>query len=236
MPRTKPSTLSIIIPVYNEEKTIDKVIDKVRRVKLKNIKKEIIIIDDASTDTSPTRILNKQKLDRDNIKVHFSLINLGKGAAVRLGLKFATGDYAIIQDADLELDPQDYHQILNPILNDQASVVYGSRFLRSNPNIPLKTRLANRFLTFLVNLLFGSRLTDMETAYKAFRLTVIKNLRLRSLEFEFEPEITCRLLQQGTTIHEVPIKYRPRTKNEGKKINFLDGIEAIYTILKIRFT
>ena len=236
MPHQKKIVLSIIIPVYNEEKTIDKVIDKVKKVKLApNIVKEIIVIDDGSTDNSRQKIIRKKQLDRKNLKVHFSLINLGKGAAVRVGLKFAKGDLIIIQDADLELDPKDHRKIIEPIIKGEAKVVYGSRFLSPNPNIPQKTRLANWFLTTLVNLLYGSHLTDMETAYKAFAAKTIKPIRLRALEFEFEPEMTCQLLNQGTAIMEVPIKYRPRTKNEGKKINFIHGIEAIYTIFKIKY-
>jgi glycosyltransferase involved in cell wall biosynthesis len=237
MKKPKQLKLTIIIPVYNEERTIKQVIEKVRKVKLEpNLDKEIILVDDASTDQSKGQILSSQKLDNKSIKVHFSLINIGKGAAVRLALKYATGDIIIIQDADLELDPNDYQKILDPILSGTAQVVYGSRFLGKNPNIPIKTRVVNWALTMLINILYGSNLTDMETAYKAFRAEVVNGMKLRALEFEFEPEITTRILQKGLTIHEVPIHYRPRTKNEGKKINFIHGIEALYTILKYRIT
>ena len=229
-------TLSIIIPVYNEERTIQEVIKKVQKVKLESkLKKEIIVVDDCSTDHSKQKILSQKKLDKDTFQVHFQLINLGKGAAVRVGLKLATGDICIIQDADLELDPNDYNDILKPIIDGEADVVYGSRFLGDNPNIPVKTKLANWFLTTLTNLLFGSDLTDMETAYKAFRKDAIKGLRLRALEFEFEPEITSKILQKGIEIKEVPIKYNPRTVEEGKKINVMHGIEAIFTLFKIKY-
>jgi glycosyltransferase involved in cell wall biosynthesis len=230
----KKNKLSIIIPVYNERQTIGEVIRKVREVKLDNIEKEIIIVDDSSTDGSQEEILKFQKLDPKTTKVHLSFINLGKGASIRVGLKYAAGEVIIIQDADLELNPNEYHKILHPILNGEADVVYGSRFLKKNKNIPLKARLGNYFLTRLTNLLFGAKLTDMETAYKAFRKQVLSGIRLRSLEFEFEPEITARILQKGYEIKEVPISYNPRTKEEGKKISYIMGVEAVLTLLRCK--
>lgn len=230
----KPHKLSIIIPVYNERQTIAKVIKKVRAVDLGKIEKEIIVVDDSSTDGSREEILRARRLDPRTTKVHLSFINMGKGASIRLGLRYATGDVVIIQDADLELDPAEYSKIITPILNGTAGVVYGSRFLRPNPTIPLKTRVANFFLTLLTNLLYKTRLSDMETAYKAFRRDVLQGIRLRSLEFEFEPEITARLAQRGYTIYEVPIGYKPRRVDEGKKISFIDGVEAIYTLFRCR--
>lgn len=222
--------LSIIIPVYNERQTIGEVLRKVREVNLGDIEKEIIVIDDSSTDGSREKILGEQKLDPRTTKVHLSFINLGKGASIRLGLRYATGDIIIIQDADLELDPQEYSKIIEPIVEGKTKVVYGSRFLQKNKNIPLKTRFANCCLTSLTNLLYGTQLTDMETAYKAFRREVIDGIRLRALEFEFEPEITARIIQRGYQIHEVPIAYRPRTKEEGKKMRAVMGIEAVYAL------
>lgn len=222
--------LSVIIPVYNERQTIGQVLQKVRKVDLLNIEKEIIVIDDSSTDGSREEILQAQKLDPQTTKVHLSFINLGKGASIRVGLKYATGDVIIIQDADLELDPKEYSKIITPILEGKASVVYGSRFLKDNKNIPLKTRYGNYFLTMLTNLLYGTRLTDMETAYKAFKREVIKDIRLRALEFEIEPELTARIAQRGYRIHEVPISYKPRTKKEGKKMSYIMGFEALYTL------
>jgi len=227
--------VSIIIPVYNEQSTIAEVVDRVCAVELPGIEREIIIADDGSRDESPAIIANIHKQHPDIIKVHTSLINLGKGAAIRFGLEFATGDVILIQDADLELNPEEYPMLLAPILRGEADVVYGSRFRGRSKNILLRTRLANRFLTLLTNLLYGSRLTDMATAYKVFRSPVIKGLKLRSARFEFEPEVTAKLLLAGYKILERPISYNPRSVDEGKKVGWIDGIEYMYTLLKYRF-
>ena len=227
--------LSIIIPVYNEQSTIAEVIDRVCAVELDGLKKEIIIADDGSRDNTPSIIADKHRQHPCITKVHTSLINLGKGAAIRFGLEFAAGDLVLIQDADLELNPEEYPALLAPILRGEADVVYGSRFRKRSSNIPLRTRLANRFLTVFTNLLYGSRLTDMATAYKVFRSEVIKGLELRSARFEFEPEVTAKLLLAGYRIIEVPISYNPRSADEGKKVGWIDGIEYIYTLLKYRF-
>jgi glycosyltransferase involved in cell wall biosynthesis len=233
--KSAPLTLSIIIPVYNEQATIGEVIDKVLAVDLGPIQKQIIVSDDGSTDGSAGILQEYARNRTELLTVHTSPINLGKGAAVRLGLSYATGDIAIIQDADLELDPNEYMRILEPIVAGRADVVYGSRFLGRSRQIRLRTRLANRFLTVLTNLLFGAHLSDMETAYKAFRREAVAGLRLRCVRFDFEPEITAKLLSAGYDIHEVPISYTPRTADEGKKISWIDGIEAIYTLLRCRF-
>jgi glycosyltransferase involved in cell wall biosynthesis len=227
--------LSVVIPVYNEQATIGKVIDRVRGVDLGSIEKEIIVSDDGSTDSSADILAEYSRNFPELVTVHTSPINLGKGAAVRLGMTYATGDIIIIQDADLELDPSEYKRIVAPIVAGQSDVVYGSRFLGKSRGIRLRTRLANQFLTMLTNVLFGARLSDMETAYKAFRRELVDELRLRCVRFDFEPEITAKFLRAGCHIHEVPVGYTPRTEDEGKKLSMIDGIEAIYTLFRCKF-
>ena len=226
--------LSVIIPVYNEESTIAEVIRRVSNVVIEGVDKEIIVADDGSTDQTSSIIANTQR-NESIIKVHTSLINLGKGAAVRFGLEYATGDVIIIQDADLELNPEEYIKLLEPILNGESDVVYGSRFMKRNPNIPTITRFANRFLTLLGNMMFSGGLTDMETAYKVFRSSVAKQISLRSVGFEFDAEITAKILLAGNKIREVPITYNPRSKIEGKKLSWKDGVKTIYILLKCKF-
>lgn len=228
--------LSVIIPVYNEEQTIDEVIARVSAVDLPGIEKEIIIANDGSTDGT-RGIIDARKWPADApVHVYHSPINLGKGAAVRIGLAFATGEVLLVQDADLELDPSEYGRLLEPLTAGRADVVYGSRFLQHNPGVARRTRTANRFLTFLTNVLFGGRLTDMETAYKVMRKEALAGIRLRTVGFDIEPELTAKLLLAGRRIVEVPISYKPRTKDEGKKMRWIDGVDAIYTLLKCRFT
>ena len=228
--------LSVIIPVYNEEQTIHEVLERVAAVELESIEKEIVIANDGSTDGT-RRVIDERRLP-PNLPVHVyhSPINLGKGAAVRMGLAFATGDVLLIQDADLELDPNEYSALLKPIADGRADVVYGSRFLAPTGRVPTKTRAANRFLTILTNLLFGGRLTDMETAYKVMRREALEGVRLRCVGFDIEPELTAKLLLAGRRIVEVPISYNPRRVDEGKKMRWVDGVDAIYTLLKCRLT
>ena len=226
--------LSVIIPVYNEESTIAEVIRRVANVVIEGVDKEIIVADDGSTDQTSSIIANTQR-NESIIKVHTSLINLGKGAAVRFGLEYATGDVIIIQDADLELNPEEYVKLLEPILNGTSDVVYGSRFMKRNRNIPTITRFANRFLTLLGNMMFSGGLTDMETAYKVFRSSVAKQISLRSVGFEFDAEITAKILLAGNKIREVPITYNPRSKIEGKKLSWKDGVKTIYILFKCKF-
>ena len=228
--------LSVIIPVYNEEQTIDEVIVRVSGVELPGVEKEFVIANDGSTDGT-RRIIDAHSWPTGAaVHVYHSPINLGKGAAVRIGLAFATGDVLLVQDADLELDPNEYGRLLEPLIQDRADVVYGSRFLGENRRIPGRTRLANRFLTGLTNLLFGSRLTDMETAYKVMRREALAGVRLRAVGFDIEPELTAKLLLAGRRIVEVPITYKPRTTEEGKKMRWIDGVDAVYTLFKCRFT
>src|SRR5258708_6697249 len=207
--RNQQIKLSIIIPVYNEEQTVLELFQKVRKVTLHNIEKEIIIVDDGSTDKS-IKLIKEIKDKYSDIRVYTSEINLGKGAAIRFGLAKASGDIILIQDADLDLEPNEYHLLLSPIINGKTKIVYGSRFLKPSTNIPSKTIIANKALTVLTNMLYGSRLTDMQTAYKIFTAEIIKQLRLRCVEFDFEPEVTAKILQLGYKIYEVPVSYTPR--------------------------
>lgn len=232
-------TLSIVIPVFNEEKTVDQLLKNVLAVKLPlKIKKEIIVIDDGSTDQT-RNILNSLK--RDFILISHDK-NKGKGAAVRNGFSQAKGDFIIIQDADLEYNPQDYYSLLEPILMGKSRVVYGTRLV----NYPMKLwgenktvlpthLIANKFLTKMTNLLYGSNLTDMETCYKLFTREVLPSLDLKSDRFDIEPEITAKILKKGLKILEVPIKVIPRTYSEGKKISWRDGIQAVIILFKYRF-
>jgi glycosyltransferase involved in cell wall biosynthesis len=229
--------LSVIIPVYNEEMTIGEVIDRVARVDIGEIEMEIVVANDGSTDGSQLIVESRLTKQPHLIRLYNTPINLGKGAAVRLGLYHATGDVILIQDADLELDPDEYANLLCPIIEGRTQVVYGSRFLnqKNHRAIPQRTRWANRFLTLLTNMLFRVQLTDMETAYKVFRREVLDGVRLRCVHFDFEPEITGHLARSGHQIVEVPISYNPRRADEGKKISWIDGLEAIYTLLRVRF-
>jgi glycosyltransferase involved in cell wall biosynthesis len=227
--------LSVIIPVYNEEQTIGTVVERVRAVDLGGIEKEIIVANDGSDDGTQRAIEAVAVGGASPLRIYESPINLGKGAAIRLGLKYATGDVILIQDADLELDPNEYGALLAPILRGEH-VVYGSRFLRPVAGISRRTRLANRLLTGLTNLLYLSRLTDMETGYKVFRRDVLQRVRLRSVGFDFEPELTAKILLAGFRIVEVPISYNPRRRDEGKKIRWFDGLDAAYILVKLRLT
>lgn len=229
----KNVTLSIIIPVYNEKKFFKKLLDKVKKVNLGKVKKEIIVVDDFSTDG--TRDLLKRLKD---CKVFFHEKNKGKGAAVRTGLKHATGDIVVIQDADLEYDPRDIAQLLEVMLRKNLKVVYGSRFKKKTFekrtwSIPVHY-LGNRLLSLATTLLYGQWVSDMETCYKMFRKSVLKTLKLKASRFDIEPEITAKTLKKGIRIYEVPISYNPRKWREGKKINWKDGVKALWYLLKLR--
>jgi glycosyltransferase involved in cell wall biosynthesis len=232
--------LSIIIPVYNERSTIEEIIDQVRAVDV-GMERELVIVDDASTDG--TRELLAERFSADaHVRVFFHERNRGKGAAVRTGIELATGDVVLIQDADLEYDPNDYRELLRPIVEGRAQVAYGSRFLGRRYRLLGRERVAfplhylgNRFLNALTNLLYRSSLTDMETCYKAIARNVLQGLDLRANKFDFEPEVTAKILRRGHHITEVPIRYRPRTYQEGKKISWRDGARAVWILLKYRF-
>jgi glycosyltransferase involved in cell wall biosynthesis len=232
--------LTIIIPVYNEQKTIQQILRRVNKVKIDQIEKEIVIIDDCSKDKSKEIL---RKLNNPNIKVIYHKQNQGKGAAIRTGLKHAKGDIILIQDADLEYSPTDYPKLIAPILAGKTSVVYGSRFkstkghLKENNHLTFFLHLAGNWgLTMLTNILFNTRITDMETCYKVFRKDVVKKMKLRAQRFDFEPEITAKILKQGHKIKEVPIRYYSRDFDEGKKITWKDGVKAAWYLIKYRFT
>jgi dolichol-phosphate mannosyltransferase len=222
--------LSVIIPCFNEGAHIARVLDTVRAV---DVPKEIIVVDDGSTDDT-VRVLKEYPND-GSIKIHLCEHNRGKGAAIRAGLDYVTGDIVIIQDADLEYDPQQFPEIIRPMIEDGADVVYGSRFLGSITGMRLPNRIANIILTFTANLLFRSRITDEATCYKAFKTEILKSLPLRCMRFEFCPEVTARLHKRGIEIREVPIRYVSRHRAQGKKIKWTDAFEAMWTLIKYRF-
>jgi dolichol-phosphate mannosyltransferase len=223
--------LSVIIPVYNEERTLRQLFDKILKV---GVEKEIIIIDDHSTDRSLEIIKEYTKLE--NVKAIFHERNYGKGRAIRSGIEHVTGDIVIIQDADLEYEPEDYPKLMKPIVDGKTNVVYGSRELgTTHQHSYFSFYIGGKFLSWLTNFLYSSNITDEPTCYKVFRADLLKKIELRCIRFEFCPEVTAKVLKRGEQIVELPIHYYPRTKNEGKKIKWKDGIEAIWTLLKYKF-
>ena len=221
--------LSIVIPVYNEKNTVEEVLCQVRAVALE---KEIIVVDDGSTDG--TREILK-KISDPEIKIIFQPRNFGKGAAIRRGLQEARGGYVIIQDADLEYDPQDFKRMLEPVFEEGAKVVYGNRFWQKVPGQTWKTKLARVILTGMTNLLYGAGIHDEATCYKLFQTEVIQSMDLKAERFEFCPEVTAKARRRGLKIYEVPISYKPRGDDAGKKIKFRDGLTAIWTLLRYLF-
>ena len=231
------TTLSIIIPVFNESNTIALLLDKIKEVKLLcNLTKDIIVIDDGSSDNTCNIINNYIDNNKElNIRLTSHKVNKGKGAAIHSGIKLAIGEYLIIQDADLEYDPEEYNILLNPILKGVADVVYGSRFKGSNPHRVLFFwhSIGNKFLTFMSNAFTNLNLTDMESCYKMFDTSLIQNINLHEKRFGFEPEETAKISRiANIRIYEVGISYYGRTYSEGKKINWKDGVRAIYCIIK----
>lgn len=229
--------LSIVIPAYNEERTIHLILDRIKAVQLiNNIEKELIITNDCSKDDTEGAILRYMKANPElNIQYYKHEVNQGKGAALHTGIKHATGDFVIIQDADLEYDPQEYNILLKPFLDGFADVVYGSRFMGGNPHRILFFwhSIGNKFLTFISNMFTNLNLTDMETCYKVFRREMIQGLDLKEKRFGFEPEVTAKISRiPKIRIYEVGISYYGRTYEEGKKIGWRDGVRAIYCILK----
>jgi glycosyltransferase involved in cell wall biosynthesis len=224
--------LSVVIPVYNEKGTIEEIVKRVKAVE--GIEKEIVIVDDASTDGT-VDILKKMQAEQPDLKIFFKDVNKGKGDTLSVGFKHTTGDYVIVQDADLEYDPQDYKKLIRALEEDAACVVYGSRFSGNYEDMSSLHYLGNKMLTLVTNILFGIMLTDMETCYKLIPGPFVRSLHIRSARFDFEPEITAKILKSKLKIREVPITYKGRSWTEGKKITWKDGFAALATLVKYRF-
>lgn len=225
------TSVSIVIPVYNEKKTILKLISRVLAADTLGLKKEIIVIDDGSTEGT-TEIL--KKIRKQGLKKVFLTQNTGKGYALRQGFEQASGQIIIVQDADLEYNPEDYPVLIAPFLAQKAKAVFGSRELKMNMHSYPSFFVGGKLVTFVTRLLFGGRLTDVPTGYKAFERKLLLRLPLKCKRFEFCPEVTAHLLKRGVQVVEVPIRYKPRTIEEGKKIKLRDGLEAIWTLLRVR--
>jgi glycosyltransferase involved in cell wall biosynthesis len=224
--------LSVVVPVFNEARTVGAVVDRLRGVDLP-LPREIIIVNDGSTDG--TEEVLRLLAGEPGITLVNATRNRGKGSAIRLGLSRAHGTIIAIQDADLELDPADLSSLVGPILAGKTSVVYGSRFLAGRPNAPLATIAANLALTWVTNRLYGSSLTDMETCYKVMRAEVARSLKLESDRFDIEPEITAKLLRRGYKVMEVAVRFEARPRSAGKKIRWRDGMRALWVLLECRF-
>lgn len=226
--------ISIIVPVYNEINTIDEILKKIENASFCGLEKEIILIDDMSTDGTREHLKDFE----DKYKVFYHEKNQGKGAAIRTGMAHITGDIMVIQDADLEYDPVDYEELVRLIIEDKADVVYGSRLTGAKPSrsFMFTHLLGNKLLTLTTNILYGATLTDMETCYKAFRSSFLDGIQIKSNRFDFEPEITAKMLKKKARLYELPISYYGREYAEGKKITWKDGIHAIIALLKFRFT
>ena len=223
--------LSVIVPVFDERNTVVEIVRRMRSVDLA-VDLEIVIVDDGSTDG--TRDVLRQLAD-STVRVINHDANRGKGAAIRSGLAHVTGDLVLVQDADLEYDPEDWPKLLTPMLRGKARVVYGSRFTGERRNMLFLHWVGNRFLSLVTNVLYNTTLSDMETCYKLFDRELLDGLTLRAQRFEFEPEVTAKILRQGVRIYEVPISYTGREFDEGKKITWRDGFIALWTLVKYRF-
>lgn len=223
--------LSIIIPVYNEEGTIDEVLRRVFAVKLYGWKKQVIVVDDGSTDNTPEVLASWRK----KATIVFQTKNQGKGSAIMEGMKRATGEIILLQDADLEYSPTDYPKLLEQFVDPRVTVVYGSRFLGSHLSTMYLYALGNKFVTWVTNILYNTNITDMETGYKVFRRSVLDGIGIRAKRFDFEPEFTAKILKSGHQIYEIPISYFGRKFSEGKKLTWRDGVIALGTLLYQRF-
>lgn len=231
VPQRTYRSLSVIIPVFNERNTVGEIIRRVRRVDLP-VDLEIIVVDDASSDGTEKIV---SALEDSTVRVIRHATNQGKGAAIRTGLEHARGDLLLIQDADLEYDPEDWPKLIAPILKGKARVVYGSRFTGERKNMLFLHWVGNRFLSLTTNVLYNTTLSDMETCYKLFDRSILEGITIQSNRFDFEPEITAKVLRRGHRIYEVPISYAGRELGEGKKITWRDGLVALWTLVKFRF-
>jgi glycosyltransferase involved in cell wall biosynthesis len=229
---TRFRKLSVIVPVFDERNTVVEIVRRMRAVELP-VDLEIVIVDDGSTDGTGDVL---RQLADSTVRVVLHEHNKGKGAAIRTGLEKVTGDLVLIQDADLEYDPEDWPKLLAPVLRGKAQVVYGSRFTGERRNMLFLHWIGNRFLSLTTNVLYNTTLSDMETCYKLFDRSVIDGITIRASRFEFEPEITAKILRRGIRIYEVPISYTGREFDEGKKITWRDGFIALWTLVKYRFT
>lgn len=225
--------ITVLIPIFNEVNTLKAILQKVEEANFCGLEKEIILIDDFSTDGT-REILDELK---EKYKIFYHDKNMGKGAALRTGFEHMTGDIVVIQDADLEYDPVDYEPLIKLILDGKADVAYGSRLSGGKPSrsFMFTHLLGNKLLTLMTNVLYNTTLTDMETCYKAFKTEFIKGIEIKSNRFDFEPEITAKVLKRGARLYELPISYYGREYEEGKKITWKDGIHAIFALIKFRF-
>ncbi len=224
--------LSVVIPVYNEKNTMEEIVKLVKSVE--GIDKEIVIVDDASKDGT-VEILKKLQVSQPDLKIFFKEVNKGKGDTLRIGFRMTSGDYVIVQDADLEYDPQDYKKLIRTLDEEGVDVVYGSRFSGNYEDMSNLHYFGNKLLTLATNLFFGVMLTDMETCYKLIPGDFARKIDIKSSRFDFEPEITAKILKSGLRIKEVPISYKGRNKLEGKKISWKDGFAAMFTLIRYKF-
>jgi glycosyltransferase involved in cell wall biosynthesis len=232
-PPSKLRKLSVVVPVFNERNTLVEIVRRMRAVELPDsIEREIIVVDDGSDDGTRDVL---QQLGDSTVRVIMHERNRGKGAAVRTGFANATGEYVLVQDADLEYDPEDWPKLLNPVLRGRTRVVYGSRFTGERRNMLFLHWIGNRFLSFVTNVLYNTTLSDMETCYKLLDRRLLDDLSLSADRFDIEPEITAKILKRGVRIYEVPISYTGREFDEGKKITWHDGVAALWTLVKYRF-